>query len=197
MTRPTGAALLQPLRDLGPEMDTFAMIPPVALSRIHMDPEGPTPAIGGGGRMLGELTDETIDAFVAAAGPGSDSALLMAELRHLGGALSRAPEGHGALARLRRRVHRCSRVGIPVTPEIAAAIHVGLATLGDALAPWDAGSAYLNFTEETGRPGAVLLRPRPTRGCAASRPRSTPDGLFRGNHAIERLSSTGRPQPPQ
>jgi FAD/FMN-containing dehydrogenase len=44
-----GAAVLQPLRDLGPEMDTFAMIPPVALSRIHMDPEGPTPAITGGG----------------------------------------------------------------------------------------------------------------------------------------------------
>ena len=57
-----GAALLQPLRDLGPEMDTFAMMPPVGLSRIHMDPEGPTPAIAGGGRMLSELTDEAIDA---------------------------------------------------------------------------------------------------------------------------------------
>ena len=43
------------------------MMPPVGLSRIHMDPEGPTPAIAGGGRMLGELTDVAIDAFVAAA----------------------------------------------------------------------------------------------------------------------------------
>src|SRR5215218_10465573 len=111
-----GAELFAPLRDLGPEMDTFAMIPPVGLSRIHMDPEGPTPAIGGSAGMLGALTDEAIDAFLAAAGPGSGSALLMAEIRHFGGALSRAPEGHGALARFEGDYVTFAG-GIPVTPE--------------------------------------------------------------------------------
>ena len=34
----TGAELIQPLRDLGPQIDTFATIPAPALARLHMDP---------------------------------------------------------------------------------------------------------------------------------------------------------------
>ena len=148
-----------------------------------MDPEGPTPAIGGGGQMLGELTDAAVDAFVAAAGPGSGSALLMAELRHLGGALAREPEGHGALARFAGE-YIVFGAGIPVTPEIAAAIHAGLAALGDALEPWDAGSAYLNFAEVTVDPAKFYS----TEGYARLRrikAEVDPEGRFRGNHAID------------
>ena len=39
------AELLGPLRELAPEMDTFATVPPVTLTRLHLDPEGPTPAV--------------------------------------------------------------------------------------------------------------------------------------------------------
>jgi FAD/FMN-containing dehydrogenase len=178
-----GAALLAPLRDLGPEMDTFAMMPPVGLSRIHMDPEGPTPAIAGGGRMLGDFTDEAIDAFVAAVGPGSGSALLMSEIRHLGGALGREPEGHGALARFDGE-YMMFGVGIPVTPEIAAAVHVGLATLARALAPWDTGSAYLNFVEEPTDPAQFYSAESYAR-LRRVKAEVDPGGVFRGNHAIE------------
>jgi FAD/FMN-containing dehydrogenase len=179
----SGAAVLAPLRDLGPEMDTFAMIPPVGLSRIHMDPEGPTPAIGGGGQMLSELTDETVDAFLTATGPGSGSALLMAELRHLGGALDRAPEGHGALARFAGEYIVFSG-GIPVTPEIAAAIHTGIATVREALAPWDTGSAYLNFTEDTVDPSKFYSAESYAR-LRRVKAEVDPEGRFRGNHAID------------
>src|SRR5664279_5916820 len=37
--------ILSPLRDLEPEMDTFGRVPVQALARLHMDPEGPTPAV--------------------------------------------------------------------------------------------------------------------------------------------------------
>ena len=40
-----GRALLKPLRDLGPAMDTFAMRPPVGLSELHMDPPHPVPYV--------------------------------------------------------------------------------------------------------------------------------------------------------
>jgi hypothetical protein len=177
-----GAALLQPLRDLGPEMDTFAMIPPVALSRIHMDPEGPTPGVGGGGQMLGALTDEAIDAFVAAAGPGSGSALLLAELRHLGGALGRTGDHHGALDRLAGDyIVFCA--GIPATPELAAAIPVHLAAVIDALAPWDIGAAYLNFTEAPEDP-ARFYSPEAYARLRRVKAEVDPGGVFRGNHAI-------------
>ena len=105
-----GAALLAPLRDLGPEMDTFAMMPPVGLSRIHMDPEGPTPAIAGGGARCSASSPtrrSTPSSPRSARAPAR--ALLMSELRHLGGALGREPEGHGALARFARRVHDVRR----------------------------------------------------------------------------------------
>jgi FAD/FMN-containing dehydrogenase len=178
-----GAALLAPLRDLGPEMDTFAMIPPVALSRIHMDPEGPTPALSGGGRMLGELPDEAIDALLVAAGPGSGTPLLMSELRHLGGALAREPEGHGALARFEGE-YMMFGVGIPATPELAAAIPAGLARLAGALAPWDIDSAYLNFVEEPVDP-ALFYSDEAYARLRRVKAEVDPDALFRGNHAIE------------
>jgi FAD/FMN-containing dehydrogenase len=178
----TGAEVLKPLRDLGPEMDTFAMIPPVALSRIHMDPEGPTPALGGASMLLSELPEEAIDAFLAAAGPGSNSALLMAEIRHLGGALSRKPVNAGALSRFKGE-YMTFGAGIPVTPEIAAAIHLGLATLADALTPWDSGSAYLNFVEEKVDPARSYPATNYER-LRRIKAEVDPTGLFRGNHAI-------------
>jgi FAD/FMN-containing dehydrogenase len=179
----SGAALLQPLRDLGPEMDTFAMMPPVGLSRIHMDPEGPTPAIAGGGQMLGALPDEAVDAFVAAAGPSSGTALLMAELRHLGGALGRAPEGHGALAGFAGD-YMVFGVGIPATPEIAAAIPTSIAAMVDAIAPWDIGSAYLNFTEEPVDPAKFYEAGAYAR-LRRVKAEVDPEGRFRGNHDIK------------
>src|SRR6185437_7397635 len=42
-----GAELLAPLRALGPAIDTVAMVPPVALSEMHMDPPDPVPYLGG------------------------------------------------------------------------------------------------------------------------------------------------------
>ena len=41
-----GERLLAPLRALGPEIDTVAMVPPVALSEMHMDPPDPVPYSG-------------------------------------------------------------------------------------------------------------------------------------------------------
>ncbi|MFG1995435.1 hypothetical protein ACGFJ7_36220 [Actinoplanes sp. NPDC048988] len=37
--------LLAPLRELKPEIDTFARVPSRVVSRIHMDPEEPTPGL--------------------------------------------------------------------------------------------------------------------------------------------------------
>ncbi|HSE80307.1 MAG TPA: FAD-binding oxidoreductase [Gaiellaceae bacterium] len=60
-----GAALLQPLRELGPVMDTFAMIPVEDLRHLHMDPPEPVPGVGDGIGLV-DLTPEAINALVAA-----------------------------------------------------------------------------------------------------------------------------------
>jgi FAD/FMN-containing dehydrogenase len=93
-----GAKLLEPLRALGPVIDTVATVPPVALSEMHMDPPDPVP-YAGEHLVLGDLPSAAIDQFVAAAGPGSGSTLVSAEIRHTGGALARGGDDHGALNR--------------------------------------------------------------------------------------------------
>jgi hypothetical protein len=138
--------VLAPLRALEPEIDMFAAAPPVALSHLHMDPEHPVPGIGDHA-LLSDVTPELIDAMVEAAGHGSGSPLTVVELRHLGGALSRATAGAGARSRI-DAPYVYFAVGVPMTEQLGAAISATLAQLRDVLAPWKADGAYLNFAEE-------------------------------------------------
>ena len=101
-------AALAPLRELGPEIDMFAPMPTPALVRLHGDPEQPVP-VASGHTMVDSLDAGGTAALVAAAGPDSNSSLLFAELRQLGGALGRVPEVHGALREARRGVRGLRR----------------------------------------------------------------------------------------
>ena len=56
----SGGELLRPLRDLSPELDTFAAAPLAALGHLHMDPEDPVP-FAAGGQLLDELPPAAID----------------------------------------------------------------------------------------------------------------------------------------
>src|SRR5262249_55208078 len=87
-----GAALIGPLRELAPTMDTLPMRPPRGLGALHRAPPEPAPARGDG-MLLTHAPVGAIDAVVEVAGPDSGSPLLSVELRHLGGALARATDG--------------------------------------------------------------------------------------------------------
>ncbi len=93
------AEVLAPLRALVPEFDTVARVPAASLVRLHLDPEGPTPAYASSTLVSG-LPDAAIAGIVAAVGPGSGSRLAAAELRQLGGALARPDPHGGALSAL-------------------------------------------------------------------------------------------------
>ena len=99
--------LLEPLRALGPELDTFATVPQTALMELHQDPPSPVPGIGHHA-IVETLPETALDAFVGAAGPGSGSAMVSVELRQLGGALARRPVAV-APARCWPASTRCSR----------------------------------------------------------------------------------------
>ncbi len=137
--------VLAPLRALGPEIDMFAAAPPVALSHLHMDPEHPVPGIGDHA-LLSDVTAETIDTMIELAGHESGSPLLAVELRQLGGALGRVAPGAGARSRI-DAPYVFFAVGVPATPELAAAIPGALEQLKGALTQWVAPGAYLNFAE--------------------------------------------------
>jgi FAD binding domain/Berberine and berberine like len=177
----SGAELLRPLRDFGPELDTFAAVPPAALGHLHMDPEDPVP-FAMGGQMLDELPPAAIDAIIEAAGPDSGSPLLSLELRLLGGALTEAPPDAGALASLDHGFLTLG-VGLVMDPEMASAITTRLDLVSAALEPWDSGVKYANFVDV----------PVDTRGCFPPETfdrlqeiKARYDGhdLFRANHPI-------------
>jgi hypothetical protein len=175
----SGSELLAPLRALGPEMDTFAMIGPAELLQLHMDPPHPVPGVGDGA-LLDVLPAEAIDELVAVSGPGTP--MLSVELRHLGGALARAPKGHGALATLEGDFAMFA-VGIAPTPEAAAAVEGHLHVIKDSICEWDAGRRYLNFTEsviDTRRAFSTAAYRR----LQAVKTLVDPDDVFRANHRI-------------
>jgi FAD binding domain/Berberine and berberine like len=173
--------ILAPLRALAPEIDTFAMMAPAGLLQIHMDPPQPVPGVGDGA-IIEELSDETIDALLAAAGPGSASPLLSVELRQLGGALGRAPQGAGAMATM-PGAYAVFAVGIAMDEEIAAALEAHVEVVKAALSPWDAGRRYLNFVERPIDTRAAYT-PRAYRRLQAVKTLVDPDDTFRANHPI-------------
>ena len=177
----SAAELLRPLRELGPAIDTFATIPVEELSSLHMDPEHPVPGVGDG-MLLADLDDEAIDALVAAAGAGSGSPLLSVEVRHLGGALSRREPGQGALAAIDAGFAMFA-VGISMTAEMGAAMHAHVEVIQSALAKWDAGRDYLNFTERREK-GERFFGDATYRRLQTVKAQVDPEDVFRSNHPI-------------
>ena len=175
-----GAKLVQPLRELGPEIDTLGTIPPAALPMLHMDPLDPSPAVTGH-QLLGELPAQAIDELVAVAGPGSGSPILSLELRLLGGALRRPQPGHGALPSL-EAAYAMFAVALAMDAGMAAAIEAHLPRLTGALDPWDAGR-YLSFVD---RPTDTVTAypPETHRRLREVKASYDPRDVFRANHPI-------------
>jgi len=177
-----GEAAIAPLREIGePILDTFGQIPVPGLCKIHMDPEQPVPGHGHH-RVLRELSDEAIDAWVGAVGPDSNTPLLLSELRQLGGALGRPDPDGGALSHLDAGWVMYG-VGMAMNPEMAAAVDAGLDRMTEAMEPWAADGGYFNFADRACDTDAIL----PPDVCARLvdvKRKWDPDGRVFGNHAV-------------
>jgi FAD binding domain len=173
--------IVEPMRSFGPELDMFAIMPPAGLVEIHGDPKHPVPAMGNH-RLLSRVDGAALDALLEAAGPGSGSPLVSCELRHLGGELGRRRHGHGALGALDAD-YSMFAVGVVSGAEAAMAIDASLTELLDAMAPWDAGTGYLNFVETPDHPrrffdAATYRRLKSVKSAV------DPDGVILANHPI-------------
>lgn len=174
------AALVAPLRTLGPLMDTLEPAEPASLGFLHMDPDDPVPAVTGH-TLTGPLPAAGIDRLMDVAGPGSGSALLSVELRHCGGALARVQEHHGAIARIDAEFAMFA-IGVPMTPELGALQSVQIAQVEEALGPWASGR-YLNFTEEAADT-RTAFDPDTHARLQLARAAYDPEGVLLANHAI-------------
>jgi FAD/FMN-containing dehydrogenase len=171
--------LIEPMRALGASVDTFDVMPVPALSRLHMDPEGPTPAKGDGG-TLRALDDETIDALLAAV---VGTPIVAAEVRHLGGAVARAKAEHGALASF-DAPYLTFAVGMIPVPELREPLGAAVDGFVEALEPWAAEHTYLNFAEGR-RESKTLWTESAHHRLRRVKAQYDPENVIRSNHPID------------
>jgi FAD binding domain len=176
-----GAEQISPLRRLGPEQDTFAMIPAPALGQLNMDPPQPVP-FQGDGAFLGDFPAAAIDALVAFADPDVGPALTSVEVRHLGGALARPAPGGGAQPSIDAN-YLLVAVGISPTPDLAAAARTQAQAVKDAFAPWRVGYDYYN-SEETPVPASAVLPPASYRRLQKIKAAYDPDQAIISAHPV-------------
>jgi berberine-like enzyme len=177
-----GASLLAPLRQLGPERDTFATVPPVVLGDLAMDPLDPVP-FRSTSALLDELPPAAIEAVLAAAGPesGRGPTVSMLQLRQMGGALARATPGAGARATLPGDISMFA-LGAIFDEPAREAVHTALAEIDGALQPYRAGH-YPNFVEEPADASA-FFDPATWARLRAVKAAYDPANVFVGNHHI-------------
>ncbi|MGH3024567.1 MAG: FAD-binding oxidoreductase [Gaiellaceae bacterium] len=176
-----GAELLRPLRELGPELDTVAMIPTSELRFMHMDPTEPVPAAGDG-TALADFPPEAVDALLALAGAGTGTPLVSVELRQLGGSVGAARPEHGAVGHLEADFALFA-VGMALNPEMKAAAKAAALAVKDAVAPWAHERGYFNFSDHP-MDGKSLYPPATYRRLQEIKAVYDPQELFRASHPI-------------
>jgi FAD/FMN-containing dehydrogenase len=153
----SGAELLRPLRELGPEQDTFATVPAPALQALHLDPAEPVDGQADG-MLLSDFVAGAIDAMIPLVGPNVETSLASFEIRHLGGALGRNAPDHGAQAKIDGEFVMAAG-GMTPTPERRDAVRADTRAVKGALAPWRADYDYYNFAETPADAEAVFPHP--------------------------------------
>ncbi|NEK58948.1 FAD-binding oxidoreductase [Geodermatophilus sabuli] len=179
-----GERLVEPMKAAG--RIVLGFIGPLLtteMDAVHMDPQDPMPGWEKG-MLLAELTEETVDAFLAAAGPQVEVPLIMAEIRQMGGALARPARVPNAVAG-RDAAWSVLVIG-PMVPELADVLpHVGRGVLA-ALAPWAAPGGLVNFLGDVSGPDEVAAAypPAVRERLLALKQEVDPDGVFSFGYAL-------------
>jgi FAD/FMN-containing dehydrogenase len=174
-----GAALVRPLRDLRPEMDTLMLMPPSELSVVNMDPDAPLP-YSGEGVLLTDVPPDSIEGIVETF---VGSPLLHLEVRHLGGAAATRSPDHGVLDAIDQPFVLFT-FGLTPDAETRTAVDRQVEHVLGVISPWDSGRRYLNFAESKVDPRSIFPAESYDRLVAARR-RYDPMGMFVANHSVE------------
>ena len=181
-----GESLLAPMRQAGQViLDGVGRIPYTQADLIHQDPTDPMP-IWEKGALLRELTTDAVEGLVETAGPEVAPALVMVEVRLLGGALGRPAPVPNAVAG-REGAYTLFTLGVARPGVDTGAASAG-AAVHERLRPWLIGTCLLNWLGDSHTPAQVAAAWQPeVHGRLMTVKRSVdPHNLFRYGHALGR-----------
>ena len=174
--------LLSRLRQLPAQViDTVGVVPLSQLGGIAAEPVDPMPTQEYS-ELLRGLDDATLDRLVDAAGADADIPLAVVQIRHLGGALTRATPADGPNGAIAEE-YSVFCLGVPVAPGLPEAIESAFGEVRTALAGQRSGRTLFNFLgaeSDLGSTFSVTSRAR-LRQVKAS---TDPAGVFRSNRPV-------------
>jgi FAD/FMN-containing dehydrogenase len=187
-----GAGVLQPLKDLGPEVDLIQPMPYTAFQAI-LDPSAPTGYRNyWRGEYMTALPDAAIDTFVEH-GPGLASIappFCQSIMFRIGQAVNAVPDETTAFSQ-RDADYLFHPLGVWENPDDDERVIAASRAFAEAMREFSTGAAYLNFTPEADRVrdafGDKYER------LVALKDKYDPDNLFRGNQNIIPSEAAGEP----
>ncbi|KOG42674.1 FAD-binding oxidoreductase [Streptomyces resistomycificus] len=181
-----GERLMAPIRAAAPvAVDTVEEMDYAAVDRIYMEPQDPLPARESCA-LLGDLTPDAIRTLLDQAGPSvEDYPLLLVEIRHLGGALSRPAAVEDAIC-ARDCDYFLETVAILAAPPAAEAAEQATTALQEAMAPYGTGRTMVNIH---GTPGdeedrARAWTPEVYTHLRQTKSKYDPSNLLRYGHTV-------------
>jgi FAD/FMN-containing dehydrogenase len=188
-----GAAVLQPLKDLGPEVDLIQPMPYTAFQAM-LDPGAPPGKRSyWRGEYLAGLSDEAIDTFVAHAPDLAAAGVPFSQMIifRIGQGVTAVPDDATAFSH-RDTNYLFHPISVWEEPADDERLIAGCRAFADAMRPFSTGGAYLNFTPEADRVRDAYGDAKYER-LVALKDRYDPQNLFRGNQNIKPSQATGEP----
>jgi FAD/FMN-containing dehydrogenase len=188
-----GAQVLQPLKDLAPEVDLIQPMPYTAFQAI-LDPSAPKGLRNyWKGEYLTGLTDEAIDTFVehapgqATIAPPFNQSIIF----RIGQGVTAVPDDATAFSH-RDADYMFHPISCWENPDDDEKVIAANRAFADAMRPFSTGAAYLNFTAEVDRVRDAYGEQKYER-LVELKDKYDPENLFRGNQNIEPSHTTGEP----
>jgi hypothetical protein len=177
-------ALLAPLRQIPAQFsDSLATVPLSELGGIAAEPVDPMPTAELSG-LLRTFDLRAIERLLSVAGSAVESPLAVVQIRHLGGALSRATEHDGPAGAI-AEPYQLFCLGVPVSPELSKAIEGAFASVEEALVGHLTGRTFFNFLGDSDDPGRAFSAETLGRLGEVKR-RVDPAGTIRSNRPVLR-----------
>jgi FAD/FMN-containing dehydrogenase len=182
-TTADGERMVEPLRAVAPAvLDTVRDMPYIEVASIHNEPTDPVPYYERG-IMLREFPAQAQDKLIELVGPDAETALVIAELRALGGAWDRKPAVPNAVA---TRGLPYSLLGVAAGPlSQEKQLKRSVAELLDGMKSWQGDRRFVNnLAPDEAADAAAIYGPERYERLTSIKKTYDPANMFRLNHNV-------------